>query len=467
MRIELGKHFYAHRNLPFSAQRCVNRIPEIGARDTKSELVLLTAPGLVRFATCGAGPIRGASYRPNETKLFVVSGNSAYVAYSNGATTKLTGSIDGVGPVMMADSGADLVAVAEDTRAYVIGNTTVTEITDPDFPGASSVATIDGYHIFTEPATGRFFISSLLDAESYDALDFASAESAPDNLVRIIVDHREVWLFGQETTEVWTNSGSPDFPFKRMEGVFVEKGCAAKHSVAKIDNSVFWLADDRMVYRAAGYQPQRISTHAIEDEIVRYGDVSDAEAWTYAASGHTYYILTFPSADRTFCYDVATGLWHERMSGVEEYGRWRARCGVGAFDAILVGDDRSGNIYTLDDNAFSENGELIRRIMVTPQIFAEGRLAVMHRLEMICDVGRGLEVGQGSDPQISLRKSDDGGLTWGNERWRSLGKIGEHRKRVCWERLGKFRQRCLMFSNSDPIRSDIVMLTAEIEGLSA
>ena len=205
--------------------------------------------------------------------------------------------------------------------------------TDPDFPGAVNVGYIDGYFVFNEPDSQKFWVTQLLDGTSVDPLDFASAEGSPDGIVGLIVDHREVWLLGTNSVEVWYDAGLLDFPLQRIQGAFNEIGCVAPYSIAKLDNGIFWLGQDArgqgIVYRANGYTGQRISTHAVEWQIQQYGNLSDAIAYTYQQDGHSFYVLIFPSANTTWVYDVATQAWHERAGWNNgSWTRHRSNCQV-------------------------------------------------------------------------------------------------------------------------------------------
>jgi hypothetical protein len=297
VKIPFATNSYQARSLPLSAQRLVNLYAEAAPQDSGTPVVLYGTPGLTPFGTVGVGPIRGMAVMG--TTLYVVSGDRLYSVNSAGSGTdlgKIAGRERTGEPVTMADNGTQLVVVNSDGKASVYDSdaATLAAITDADFGRASSVAYVDGYHIFSRRNSGQWFISDLLEATSYDALDFATAESRPDDLVRIFVSHREVWLFGTKSTEIWTNTGQADFPFSRISGAIIERGCAAAGSVARLDNSVFWVADDGVVYRATGYQPQRVSTHAIEHALDGYATLADGLAFTYAQEGHHFYCLSFP-----------------------------------------------------------------------------------------------------------------------------------------------------------------------------
>lgn len=466
MRIPIASKSAPSRSRALSAERSVNMAAEIQQEGAKSPVALFSAPGLTSFASVGAGPIR--CMHVMDGLLYVVSGGGVYTVTSAGVAT-LIGYIPADPlPVYMVSNGTQIFLTVN-PNGYIITPTTVTAISDPDFPGAASCAYLDGYGIFNDPDTGKFYVTSLLDFSGVDALDFASAESSPDDILRVFVDHREIWLFGSDSIEVWVNTGNADFPFERQTGTILERGTASGASVAKMDSSVFWLGDDRIVYRAQGYQPVRISTHPVEQAITGYSTVSDAEAFTYTLDGHAYYVLTFPTEGATWVYDAATQQWHERDSRSSDVslGRWRAKSYVSCYGKHLVGDYSAGTVWEMSPFVYSEGDEDLVKTIQFPPLYAEGKRAFMSSLEVDMEVGVGLSSGQGSDPQIMLQWSDDGGNTWSNEHWRDIGGTGNYRTRVTWERLGSFRQRTIRLSVSDPVRCVIYSAQAEIVGGSS
>lgn len=334
-------------------------------------------------------------------------------------------------------------------------NWTVSAITDEDFPGASAVDFLDGYMIFTEPDSGRWYISDLYAATSLDALDFATAEGSPDDLVRVFVDHREAIAFGKSTIEVYANTGGSDFPFSRVEGAFIERGCIAPASIAKMDNGVFFIGDDSIVYRLQGYAPVRISSDAVEEVLRDAADVADAEGWTYSLGGHHCYVLTLPTSEITLVYAAKTNFWHQMRSGTEQSGRWRAQWACLAWGKSLVGDSLDGNLYELDLDTYTENGEQRRWVARTPGLYADGAIARMYTLELECELGVGISTGQGSAPVVAMRKSDDGGHSWSPELTASIGAMGVTRKRATWRRLGSFRHRIIELSGADPVKTTL------------
>jgi len=492
---------YVARSVNAADNRMVNLFPEVVPEGGKEPAFLQRAPGLVTLATIGSGPIRGmwtfGSYG------YVVSGSLLYQVDSFwGAVAK--GTIAGSGPVSMADNGIQLF-IAADPEGYIYNSQTnvFQQITDPDFPGAGTVGYLDGYFIFNEPNSQKIWVTQLLDGTSVDPLDFASAEGNPDNVVAIFVDHREVWVYGTNSTEVWYNAGLLDFPLSRIQGAFNELGCAAPYSIAKMDNQIYWLGRDArghgIVFRAAGYMGQRISTHAIEWQMQDYVNLSDAVGYTYQQDGHSFYVLNFPSANTTWVFDVATGAWHERASfQAGEFNRHRGNNQMFYNDEVVIGDYQNGKIYKFDLTVYADDGAIqkwLRSWRALPTGANNLTRTIQHSMQLDCETGVGLNgfslgdvfalqaensqdiitengdffivqslpLVQGADPQVMLRWSDDGGHTWSNEHWKSMGRIGQFGSRTIWRRLGatmKIRDRVYELSGTDPVR--IYIMGAEL-----
>ncbi len=464
---------YVARSVNAADNRMVNLFPELVPEGGKEPAFLSRCPGLRRVATIGSGPIRGLW----QTKgiMYVVSGNTFYRVETYGRTRYrgvIIGTVTGSGPVSMSDNGTQIfIACNPDGFIYNTVTEVFAQITDPDFPGAVTVGYLDGYFVFNEPNSPRVWVTALLDGLSVDPLDFASAEGDPDGLVSLIIDHREAWLFGTNSIEVWYDAGLPDFPLQRIQGAFNEIGCAAPYSVAKLDNGVFWLGSDArgrgIVYRANGYTGQRISTHAVEWQIQQYGNLSDAIGYTYQQDGHAFYVLIFPTAQATWVYDVATQAWHERAGWSNgEFVRHRSNCQVVYNDEIIVGDFENGNLYAYDLDDYTDNGD-VQKWLRSWRALGTGqnnlKRSAQHTLQIDCEAGVGTNTGQGSDPQMMLRWSDDGGHTWSNERWVSMGKIGEYFTRAIFRRLGmtlKLRDRVYEVSGTDPVK--VAIMGAEL-----
>jgi hypothetical protein len=460
---------YVARSMNAADARMVNLFPEIVPEGGKEPAFLQRAPGLRLLANIGLGPIRGLWSYGNF--MYVVSGSQLYKINSSYSAT-LIGTVSGTGPVSMVDNGTQLF-VACNGPSYIYNATTnaFAQITDPDFPGAVTVGYLDGYFVFNEPNSQKIWITSLLDGLSVDPLDFASAEGAPDGVVGIIVDHRELWVLGTNSVEVWYNAATQGFPLERIQGAFNEIGCVAPYSIAKADNGVFWLGQDArgrgMVYRANGHTGARISTHAVEWHIQQYGNLSDAIAYTYQQDGHTFYVLIFPSADTTWVYDAATQAWHERAGFTNgDFTRHRSNCQVAFNNEIIVGDYANGKVYAFDLDVYADDGQIqkwLRSWRALPTGQNNLKRTAQHSLQFDCESGVGLNLGQGNDPEVMLRWSDDGGHTWSNEHWAGMGQIGQYGKRVLWRRLGmtlKLRDRVYELSGTDPVK--IAIMGAEL-----
>ena len=468
---------YVTRSVNAADNRMVNLFPEVIPEGGKEPAFLNRAPGLKFLQTVGTGPIRGLwAHQTNGADFYVVSGLEVYKLSSTLATPTLLGAVTGTGPVSIADNGTQIFfACNPDGFIYNESTNTFAQITDEDFPGAVTVGYLDGYFVFNEPDSQKIWVTTLLDGTQIDPLDFASAEGSPDGVVALIVDHREAWVFGTDSVEVWYDAGLADFPLQRIQGAFNEIGCVAAYSVAKLDNGVFWLGCDArgqgIVYRTNGYTGVRISTHAVEWQIQQYTSMSDAVGYTYQQDGHAFYVLNFPTANITWVYDVATQAWHERAgfsSGA--FTRQRANNQCNFLGTIVVGDFENGNIYALDLTTYADNSnpqKWLRSWRALPTGQNDLKRTAQHTLQLDCETGVGLVTGQGSDPQVMMRWSDDGGHTWSNEYWRSMGAIGASSWRTYWRRLGmtvKLRDRVYEVSGTDPVKIAIVGAELTLSG---
>jgi hypothetical protein len=489
---------YVARSVNAADARMVNLFPEIIPEAGKEPAFLQRAPGLRLLTTLGDGPVRGLWQLG--ANGYAVSGNLFYKINSNWEAT-VVGSVVGTGPVSMADNGTQIF-IACNGPSYIYNSSTnvIQQISDPDFPGAVTVAYLDGYFVFNPPDSQQVWVTSLFDGTQVDPLDFASAEGSPDGLVALIVDHREAWLFGTTSIEVWYNAGTPDFPLQRIQGAFNEIGCAAAYSVAKMDNGLFWLGADArgrgIVYRANGYTGTRISTHAIEWQIQQYGDISDAIGYTYQQDGHSFYVLTFPSGNATWVYDVSTQAWHERAGFSQgQFTRHWSNCQMAFNNEIVVGDYQNGKIYAFDLDVYADAGQIqrwLRSWRALPTGQNDLKRTAHHSLQLDAESGHYLaptaesvnlitEDGQwlitesyeplvsetnvlvNRAPQFMLRWSDDGGHTWSNEHWAGGGAVGAYNTRIFWRRLGmtlKLRDRVYELSGTDPIK--IAIMGAEL-----
>lgn len=464
---------YKLSSVNIDAQRCVNLYPQInevdkGAKGKSSEVMaLLGTPGLTLLNTIGNGPIRG-QHVGNDGNLYLVSGNKLYRVNSSFNETEIGVLETSSGNVGINDNGTTLIVV-DGTYGYyhTMSSITTTKFSGTGWLGSTHVSILDGYAIFNDPNTQKFYITAI-NAITLDPLDFATANGSPDDIIAHQVNHRELWLFGKNSIEMWYNTGNADFPIERIGSGFLELGLAAAYSVAKLDKITIWMARNKdgqgIVYVAEGYNTLRVSNHAVEQAIQSYGDISDAIAWTYQMNGHSFYVLSFPTANHTWVYDLTTNLWHEWLYWNNgSYERHRGANHTFVYNKHVVGDYENGNIYELDPDVYSDNGNEIRAMRTAPHLSNDNKRIQYNSLRIDLETGIGLITGQGSDPKMMLQYSDDGGHTWSNERQVSIGKIGKFNTRAKFHKLGISRDRIYSISISDPVKRTIIGADIDFE----
>jgi len=348
-------------------------------------------------------------------------------------------------------------------------NFSVLPSSDGAFTGADVVDIVDNYFIYNKPNSQQWAASNLLSPITY-GLSYASKFTGPDNLVSIIADHGQVYLLGETTSEVWSDVGTFPFAFQRIPGSSSQHGIAAKFSVARLGNTFAYLAKNNRgqseVVMMNGYFPQRISTHAVENTLVNQ-KVSDAIAYTYQLEGHECYVITFPSLDLTWVYDIATQLWHKWLwvDNQNNYHRHRSNCSAVFQGLVLVGDYQNGQIYQLDPTNFTDDGEYIRRVRRCPHLVTDLQRQYFDEFQIQFQPGVGLEgitnpplnaETVGANPQAMLRWSNDGGSTWSNEYWSNIGLVGKYKNRIIWRRLGMARDRIFEVVVTDPVFACII-----------
>lgn len=346
---------------------------------------------------------------------------------------------------MLSDPGGSASIVGSYTAAQF------QQILNPDYPGAVTVTWQDGYFIVNQPNSQRFYISDVNNGYLWDALDFASAESNPDNIVSVWSDNGNLYLFGEISTEFWTNTGDLDFPFSRISGGAIEWGCAAINSICKYDNSLAFLAKNRMgqviIAKMQGYLPVRISTPELEFIINNYSAVSDAVSYSYMLGGHPMLQISFPTGNQTWLYDGLSNCWSELQSTNGD--RHRAELGVNYLDKIMVTDYQNGNLYRLSAAEYTDNGDPIYMELISRHLANNDVRITIDKLQLDMETGVGLTSGQGKNPQIMMSISKDGGHTYGTEQWATFGALGNYRTRAIWRRLGQARDWTFKFRISD------------------
>jgi hypothetical protein len=479
-RVVLSGGAYQSRSVIAGAQRCVNLYPESNPAESDPPVPVThyPTPGLRQLGTTENISVFRGLYTASNGELYAVIGTLVYVV-SNAWTYTLLGTVaDRRTPVSMADNGTTLLIVDGTSTGYTVdlGSQAFGTVVDAAFYGADRVEYLDTYFILNRPGTGEFYISGSL-ALTFDPLDIARKQGGADNIATILAVRGELVVIGDYTSEVFVNTGAADFTFERQPGASISHGCAAKYSAAKQDVSGFWLSQDKegngIVVRYSGYAVERISTHAIEAAIQGYSRIDDAIGYCYQQQGHAFYVLTFPSADVTWAYELKTKQWHE-LAWTDANGvlhRHRANCCAFAYGQNVVGDWQNGALYALDPNVFDDAGQPIVRIRTFPHLLSDGKRVSYSKFIADMEVGTLASGGEpGSDfgldfgpdfgplpdaytPRISLRYSDTRGATYGEPRIKSMGRAGEYDTSIAWWRLGMARDRVFELSWSAPIRT--------------
>jgi hypothetical protein len=453
------------------AQECINWYVDIDPKSDKP-MALYPTPGTVLLATVGTGPIRGM--HAYNGALIVVSGFEVYSVTTAGASTLLGSLWSNTGPVSIADNGTangEQVMIVDGTLdngwIYDSGAGTFTKIADTDFPGGKTVVFHNSRFIVNKPDTGEFYISSSYDGTAWDATEFATAEGSPDNIEAVVAFNENVYLAGSMSFESWFDAAAPDFPYQRFEGGFDEIGCAAAFSPARLSGGIAYLAQSKEggfdVRLLGASQAPAISSPSMEQEIATYPKVSDATGFTYKFRGHEFYVLTFPSADVTWVFDAKSREWHKWSSVIDGTHPHRHLSSCHAFVGMTnyVGDYRNGNIYSLSQTTYTDNGTTIIRDRVARCIRKPGLgLIVYHKLVADMETGVGLTAGQGVNPKALLRFSD-GGKDWSSWIEAPLGRMGLNLVQAIWTRLGAAQKRYFWLRVTDPVKA--VVLGASLE----
>ncbi len=494
MRIPLLSGAYSARSVIASAQKCVNLFPEATPQDTSppTPVTHYPTPGL---RLLGSPPVAGIGrglYRSTHGDLFDVTGNKVYYVDQNWAFTEIGTIAAGSNPVSMSDNGITSIVLVDGTiNGYTIDLDTpftFAPINDPAFFGGIRTDYLDTFMLFPKPVSTEWYCT-LSNQIAFDGLDIAAKSGGADHIATLIVKHREAWILGKFTSEVWGNVGGLDFPFAPLPGAFIDHGCVAPYSVAKYDVSVFWLSQDSqgvaIVMKSAGYQAKRISNHAIEFEFQNYQKIDDAIGYVFQQGGHTFYVLTFPAADKTWVYDDATGQWFE-WNYVDNNGklhRHRSNGYAFAYGTNVVIDYQNGNLYALDPNKYTDNGQPIVRIRSFPHLVNDGKrvsyAAFAADIEVGTITGHMTDDVNASDfnwdfnndfgaspstlaaPRITLRYSDDRGKSYSGSIQQQLGSTGNYISQPKWAPLGMARDR--VFELSWSIAAPIALNGAFIE----
>jgi hypothetical protein len=425
-----------------SVQSAINCYPQ---KVDNENWMMASSPGEVEIASL-TYEIRGS--RNVQGRWFVVSGATLHEVTSSGVTTVRGTLSSSTGFVGMSDNKTQ-VAIVDGPTLYIftLASNVLTTVSSAGWRGSDDVHEMDGYFIFVDPDTDQFYISTIDNGSTLDALDFSSADSAPDNIVTHRVMHRQLWLFGDFSTEIWINSGEAAFPFSRYNSYTMDVGCVGKRAAINAADTLFWIGQtprgDGIVYMASGNQPQRVSTIAVEQALKTSTNLSAASMWTYQIEGHEFIGINAPGLSTTWVYDAALQQWHER-------GEWDA--GWFPLRSTLVtayaGEHFAGTSYGKLVRLDSTVNNLSGRPLVRERTWPHMKSGVMESLSFL---GVELAMNTGYGGTVTLEISNDGGKTFGPKLHRSLGAIGRWMQKVRWLGLGSAYSRVFRIRCSDDV----------------
>lgn len=443
---------------PFvTAKQLQNLYVETRPQGEKSALVAYGTPGETLFADAGATPWRGGwEFKPGGVAYGVHRG-TLYEINNAGTLTAKGALLTTSGRVSISDNGTQ-VMIVDGTAGYIYntGTGVFAQITDGDFPANPVTVTfLAGRFVVNFQGSSRFYVSDMYDGLSWDALMFANAETNPDPIVAVWASNGQLILLGSDSAEYWSNSGQLDFPFALLQGTATEWGLAATWSIAKYDNTMGYLVKNRMggqvmFAKLNGYIPERLSTVDFDSIINRYATTSDASGYSYMLGGHPMFVLNFATAGKSWLYDGSTG----EFTALKSFGstRHNAEFSFSLLGSTILADSTDGKLYRLAPDTYTDNGASIERQLVSENVaMTDQSQFSIDCLRVDMEVGVGLTVGQGSDPQVGLEISRDNGKTWGAQMWKPMGKIGDYERYVEWRRLGSPREASFRITVTDPV----------------
>jgi hypothetical protein len=417
--------------------------------------------GLSLFSAAGTGPGR-KTFASQNGRAFVVSGAGVYEIAADGTPTLRGTLLQTQGNLTIVENTVEM-AICDGRKIFLFTYATnsFAVVTDPDLPDVGTVTVMDGYFIANELDTGRFYISGINNGAAWNALDFATAETAPDDLRACVRALGQLWLLGETTSEVWSNTGAADFPFRRIQGSAFNVGVLSPYTALEVGDSFLWLGKSDLgsgvVYLATGLLPRRVSTSPIEQIIQRAPDSDQCTAHAYHADGHWFYVLTGGGLETSLVLDLTTMQWHERaqLNDQGAYEQHIVKDLMFAFGKHLGVDRRSGRIYRMSQDLYDNAGEVRSCERIFTHLSDEDKRVVYNRLAIGVEAGVGLADGQGSDPLLSLRLSKDGAKTWSTWFTTTIGKIGKTRNKAAFRRLGVAEQMTFNIRITDPVKVDI------------
>jgi len=465
MRLPLLGSTKEHPSIVCNNQKSINWYP-VPSDGGVSSFGMIGSPGTLLFGSA-AGEARGIVKYGEE--CYVVTGTSLSKIDVNGTATTI-GTVAGAGRVgITTGSGWIVITTGANNPGYMYDGTTFSQITDSDFPGGDTVSFIDNFFVFSSTDNDQWFISDLTSTTGFGPAQMFTADQVATNIrkgdktLNMVPDHGELFAFGDDGIDVWYNSANVDFPFDRNDSAAIERGCKAKWSIAADDNTLFFLGDDLIVYRMNGYNPQRISDVSVEKALSSYpdADLKNAYGFIYTDHGHKFYQLTVPNRE-TWVYDVATQQWHNKKHF--DLPTHHAFDYIKCYGKHLILDSRgNGQVHEMKRSYYDDNGTVLRSERNSQFVSKNDDRIRWKKVKIAMETGVGLPTGQGSDPIIMVRHSDDRGRTLKNEKQLKFGEGGRYKKQVIRRHAGSSRIRQWEFAVTDPVPRNIADIYAVIE----
>lgn len=445
----------------------INFYPEVSSSPgAKAKMVLYPTPGVETFTPTPTPQTGGKGMFTNgDGRVFGVTGMAFYEYFEDGSFTKRGDVASDANPAYICSNGdgGNQLAICAGGNVYcydLISDAFTTELTG----NFTHIGMLYGYFVALDSSISRVRLSDLFDGTTWDPTQYFERTIGADGWIAMLVTTwGYIWLLGPQSGEAWYNAGTFPIPFAPHPSGLDLPGVAARFSLTQCNSTVTWLSTNKdggyQTLSASGFRPQRISTHAEEYLYSQMSRLDDIVGQTYRSRGHIFFILTAPTADQTRGFDFATNLWHQRGTwdaANNTYISWRPVYHCFGFNKHLMADTASGYIYEMNDEFTSDvNGLEIRRVRRAPAMNRENKLISYGKFELYLQSGNGTGSGQGANPVVMLRISNNGGLTFGPERQCGSGPQGDYR-RVFWEMNGQARDRVFEVSMSDPCQWSII-----------
>lgn len=440
---------YFNRSTSHSAQTCMNLYTEV-LPTGKTVKAMHSWPWGAAFSASTGTKGRGTARYKNE--LYQVAGNTLYKIGRLGDRTSI-GIISGANKCVMNETLERLI-ITTGGAAYQYDGATLSQLTDADLETPATNAFLNNQVIF-DGSGGRFVVATPGDATDIPGLNYASAESAPDDTEAVFVKDQILYLFGERTFEGWYNSGVGNPPMDRIQNAVRGVGVVSPYAITGTTKYTYVLGHDRQVYRINQYIEDSVSSPGIAHIFSGYERVDDVVSYTVEIDGNEIAVFRFESAGVTWAYNENSDTWSRLSIGAEELNYF-GHSAINIYNKQLIEDRRNGAIYELRNDRYDMSPEVMIRERVTRPVSGDalqmpGQLLLMDKVKFVVEKGVGRGNGQGESPKIMVSASFDQGNSWTNEDWIDLGEQGESRIAIEWDHTAEFYEAMFKIRLSDPV----------------